>query len=66
MGAVAATPAVGADEDPPYLKQACAQLHELAVFNNVVERYDQTQDPKSKAFTVTLNFGTETYQVCYV
>ena len=56
-------PSTSADEDPPYLKESLKQLHELAVFNNIVERYEQEQDKKTKAFTVTLRFGTETYQV---
>ncbi len=56
------TSTAGVDDDPPYLKQACAQLHELAVFNNIVERYDQKEDAAGKNFTVNLKFGNESYQ----
>ncbi len=51
-----------ADDDPPYLKQSLAQLHDLAVFNNVTERFEQSQEPASKMFSVTLHLGTEKYQ----
>lgn len=39
---------------------ACSQLHSLAVFNQLVEKYDSVVEPGA-GFLVTLTLGNETY-----